>query len=611
MTDLADDLAPMGAGSPGRRKRFEPLATTSWALMANTITTSALGMAFWAIASRRYSPQELGESAALVSAMILLSTVSQLNLGMGLTRLLPQVQHHRWRPVVGAYALTAVVGAVLTVGFLALVPHLPSGFLFLAHDTGLGLALVGAVVLWNIFALQDAVLTSTRWAAAIPVENGLFGLLKLVVMVWLADGVIGHGVFFAWLVAMALLLAPVNGLIFGRVLPSRSGRRDALLETALPLAERRRITRYLATDYVAALLSQGSTAMLPLLVIGVLGRADNAYFYVAFLITAAVGALAHSLSTSLVAEGAHDEAGLTSLTRRSIVRYATFVAPAVVVAIVAAPLLLAPFGGDYADHGTTLLRLLLAGTIPQALVTLYLGVERVRARVGRVLGVEAATVVLVVSGAVLGMRWEGLVGLGLAWLVAQVIVAGLVVPRLWKAVHPTSANPTQPVTLSTVGATRSVIGPVGQRQARTPNGTEPAVSAAFPSSGDLVDVGAVLVTAVLLVVAGMGVGGSGAGLARIALALVFVSFVPGWTVLNHVRLAEGTSRLALSVALSLTLGSAMAVSSLWLHLWHPRALLDGMGATCILALVRHLAGGGDHPAPSLSRTPISAEGPVA
>ncbi|MHB8669974.1 MAG: phosphotransferase [Acidimicrobiales bacterium] len=411
-------------------RRFEPLAVTSWALMANTVATSALGVVFWAAASRLYSPQQLGEDAALVSAMILLSTVSQLNLSMGITRLLPQVQQSRWRPVVGAYALTAIVGSVLTAGFLTLAPRLSAGFAFLAQNPTLGLALLGAVVLWNIFALQDAVLTSARWAAAIPVENGLFGLLKIGVMIWLAHGLISHGVFFAWLLAMALLLVPVNGLIFGRVLPG-TGNRERSAPTVVPLDKRAVVARYLATDYVAALLSQGSSALLPLLVIAVLGRADSAYFYVAFLIAGAIGALAQSLSISLVVEGAYDETNLVSLARRSAARYLRFIAPAVIVLILATPLVLRPFGAAYVAHGTTLLRLLLAGTVAKAVVILYLGVERVRARVSRVLAAEAATLVLVSAGAILGMNLYGLAGVGMGWLVAQLSVAAVVTPRLW------------------------------------------------------------------------------------------------------------------------------------------------------------------------------------
>ena len=433
-TIVRDVIAPSPAGRTGRWRRVEPLAMTAWALMANTVTTSALGVVFWAVASRLYSPQLLGEDAALISAMILLSTVSQLNLGMGIPRLLPQVQERRWRPVLGAYTLTAFVGVVVTGGFLALVPRLSHGFAFIAQNSTLGLALVGAVVLWNIFALQDAVLTSARWTPVVPVENGLFGLLKIAVMVWLAGGLISHGVFFASLMAMVLLVVPVNVLIFKKVLPSTGGGGQDLLPTVIPLSERALVTRYLAVDYTAALLSQGSNALLPLLVIGVLGRADNAYFYVTFLIASAVGAMALSLTTSLVSEGAYDEANVVSLARRSAKRYVEFVAPGVAALILAAPLVLRIFGAAYVAHGTTLLRLLLAGTVAQAVVMLYLGVERVRARVSRVLAVEAATVVLVSTGGILGMRWDGLTGLGLAWLLAQLSMAAVVAPRLWRLI---------------------------------------------------------------------------------------------------------------------------------------------------------------------------------
>jgi len=442
--------APNAAGedptaSPAGRRRsgLGSLRVTAWALMANTVTTSGLGMVFWAVASRVYTPEELGEDAGLISAMILLSTVSQLNLSLGIPRLLPQVQNRRWRPVLGAYVLTAGVGIVLTAGFVGLAPRLSDGFDFLGDSVALGMALVATVVLWNIFALQDAVLTSARWAALIPVENGLFGLCKIGLMVLFANGLSDHGVFFSWLAAMAVLLLPVNSLIFLKVLPSAAGRADRSLGSVVAVGERAAVTRYLAVDYVAALLSQGSTALLPLLVIGVLGRADNAYFYVAFLIAAAVGALGQSLSTSVVVEGAYDEAALVSLVRRNVTRYACCIGPAVLVLIVAAPLVLRFFGAAYVTNGTVLLRLLLAGTIPQAVVMLYLGVERVRARVSRVLTAEAATLVLVCTGAIVGMGSHGLGGLGFAWLIAQTAVAAAVAPRLWRFVTGTGVH--QPV----------------------------------------------------------------------------------------------------------------------------------------------------------------------
>jgi hypothetical protein len=69
-------------------------------------------------------------------------------------------------------------------------------------------------------------------------------------------------------------------------------------------------------------------------------------------------------------------------------------------------------------------------------ITLYLGLERVRGRVTRVLAVEAALVVLVIGGAVVGMHTHGLVGVGVAWVGAHTVVAALVAPGFWRACRP-------------------------------------------------------------------------------------------------------------------------------------------------------------------------------
>lgn len=438
---LGTETAP--AAVPGAARRgFDPLAITSGALMANTAVTSVLGMLFWAVASRSYSPRQLGDDAALISAMMLLSVVSQLNLAMGIARLLPQVHARRWRPVAFAYGVTAVIAMVLTTIFVRVAPNVSEGFSSLSQHPLLAVALVGAVVLWNVFALQDAVLTACRWAIALPIENGLFGVLKIGLMVWLVPRFAGHGIFLGWLVAMAVMLLPVNALIFGRVLPAGTRPDAPPIVTALPLADRSRVTRYLAVDYVAALLSQGYTSVLPLLVVAFLGRAANAHFYIAFVIAGAVRAVAQSMSTSLVVEGAHDESELASLTRTSVRRYARYAVPGTALLVLGAGLLLRPFGSDYVQHGTTLLRLLLIATVPQAVVTLYLGVERVRARVRWVLATETATAVLVAVGVSVGMHSSGLVGVGAGWLAAQTLVAVLVIPRIWPVCRrPATAEP--------------------------------------------------------------------------------------------------------------------------------------------------------------------------
>jgi O-antigen/teichoic acid export membrane protein/GT2 family glycosyltransferase len=410
-------------GGAGRLRRAERLDSTALALMATTVTTSALGVAFWTIASRRYPAASVGRDAALISAMMLLSIVSQLNLGNGLTRLLPQFGRRRGRLVLTSYLVTGAVAAVLTGAFVLVAPSVSDSFSYLGGSWGLAVALVIAVVAWNVFALQDAALTSSLWARVLPVENGVFGVLKIVLVLAAGGMFAGHGIFAAWLAAMVVMLLPMNALLFGRALRGAGPRASVVPSRALAVSNRRSVVRYLSADYAAGLLSQGYNAVLPLLVISALGHATGAYFYVAFLIATAAASLAQSLSTSLIVEGAHDETRLAALARHSARRYFTSVVPGIAALGLLAPLLLAPFGAEYAERATPVLRLLLLGAIPQGVVAIYLGVERVRARMRRVIAVEALTVVLVSGGALVAMGPLGLAGVGVAWCLGHTAVA--------------------------------------------------------------------------------------------------------------------------------------------------------------------------------------------
>lgn len=97
---------------------------------------------------------------------------------------------------------------------------------------------------------------------------------------------------------------------------------------------------------------------------------------------------------------------------------------------------------------------------------------------------------------------------------------------------------------------------------------------------------AAAITAAALVAAALG----GASVPRALVILSWLITVPGWVVvaLLPVRL-DGTSRVALAVALSLAVTTSLASLSLWLEFWHPRALLYAAAAACFVGLATALA----------------------
>jgi O-antigen/teichoic acid export membrane protein len=405
------------------------------ALMGNTGVSSLLGLLFWVVAARLYRPQLVGQDAALLAAMMLLSNISLLSLGQGIPRLLPQLTDQRRLAVGLAYTSTGLVATLFTVGFIAVAPTLSPELGFLRQNPPLEVLLVAATVSWNVFTLQDAVLTGIRWAVLVPVENAIYALLKIgLLFVFVGDGGT-HGVLFAWLVALLPMLPVINWLLFARLLRSPAGQARQAPATAelLPISDRPRVLRFLAFDYVASLLATAGLRLPPLLVLTALGTESSAYFYVDFTIATSMYLLALAIGTSLVTEGAHDERALSSLARRALLGYGSLLSVACCLLALAAPIVLHPFGQAYVEHGTNLLRFLLAGCVPLTVVVIYLGVERVRGQAGRILAVQALSSIAVVAGIELLIHRAGLDGVGLAWLIGWSITGAVILPAAIQA----------------------------------------------------------------------------------------------------------------------------------------------------------------------------------
>ncbi|SDY92656.1 Membrane protein involved in the export of O-antigen and teichoic acid [Micromonospora pattaloongensis] len=423
-----------GSGSTGvarlREHLREPLNTNVYALMVNTVVSSALGMGYWALAARLYPAREVGTGAALISTMMFLSNLSQLNLNGTLARFLPGAGARGRRVVAYAYGASCTVALVLSGCFLLLGPAVAEGLGFLTRTPALALAFALCVAAWGVFTLQDSVLTAARGALWVPVENTAVGILKLVLLVLLAGALPGVGIFASWNLAVVAALVPINVLVFRRLLPRLGARRGTV-----GLPARRMLARFVAMDYLGFLFMQAGTNALPIIVTARLGAEANAVFYIGWLLGTSLELIAYHFGTSLTVEAAADESRLAAYTRTVLRRGFVLFAPAVVALCALAPLLLALFGTRYAADGPAVVRLFALAVLPKLVVVVFVAVCRVRRSVGRVIAVHAAASALVVSLSVLAMGGLGVTGVGVAYLTGQLIVAAAILPSLRRLVR--------------------------------------------------------------------------------------------------------------------------------------------------------------------------------
>ena len=400
-----------------------PLYRNAYALIFSSASTSVLGAAYWLLATHNYTADTVGLNSAAISAMTFLAGVSQLNLMSALARFIPEIGRGTDRFAIGSYLVTVVVAAVAGLVFiLGLNLWAPALYDFRSSPV-LALWFILSTMAYCVFILQDSVLTGLRQAVWVPVENVSFSLLKIALLVGFVGLLPQYGVFISWTVAVMAFLLPVNFLIFRRLIPAHV-RENQDRATSLQLKQ---VVQYVSGDYVGLLCWLAATTLLPVIVLREAGAVATAYFYLAWTIAYSLYLVSSGMGYSLLVEAARDRSKLRVYSYRAGIQCARLVVPSSIILALGAPYILQIFGSGYSAEGTTLLRLLALSAIPNIITALFTSIARAQRRVAAIVAVAATICTLVLTLSHIFMDVYGITGVGLAWLVSQVVVAGVIV----------------------------------------------------------------------------------------------------------------------------------------------------------------------------------------
>jgi O-antigen/teichoic acid export membrane protein len=451
----------------------DPEYRGSYALVANTIATSAIGAGYWAVAAHLLSPENLGRATSLISALMLVATLSQLNLSSIMMRFLPQMGSRTAGRLVNiSYLVTTLTALVGSAIFVLVLPRISSEWSFIGGSSFFMIIFAVSVVVWEIFTLQDAALIGLQRAGVVPVENVIYSLAKLALLV-IAVRILGStDVLFSWMIPLIVLIPVINWMIF-RCLRERSP------QDLAPGLGFRRLARFASVDFAGVIFGQVTGNVLPLLVISILGPDAAGAFYIVSLITSGVASVGINFATGMMVEAAAAPSRLPELTRGALKRCCITMVPATVVLVVGAHFILKIYGGSYVANTTTrLFQMLSLGLLPFCIETVAYSLDRIEGKPIRATLSQLAIAVITLGGSWALFGRFGINGVGIATLVAGIAVALVRLPtvvaalqgRAKVAAHPAraagaaqTANPGQPVKPAQPGREARLGGPAGRR----------------------------------------------------------------------------------------------------------------------------------------------------
>lgn len=387
-------------------------------IMLTTGVNSALGYLFWLVVARTYEAEEVGVAGALIAAMTVVAALADLGTSTALIQRLPGRRTAAdWsRTLTASVAAATVAGlAIAAVTAVAVIPNLSDDLSVVDSSPAYLVLFVVGVPLWSLSVVSDFLFVAERRTENMFARNLVFGVAKLAIVAALAIGGDDSalGVFAAWVAGCALSLGAGYALLLPRL---RHRYHPALAGVA---RETRAMATSFAGNYFITLGYLLTQFLVPLVVVIRLSAEDNAYFYVAWLLGGAFFVVTTSVGSALFAEGSHDPRSLAQQTGSAVRITAALTLPLMALFLAAGGPILELFGPEYADNGRTLLLVLTAAAVPDAVTGLYLARVRAEGRLAFPAWVSMGMAAIAVGGAWLLLPSMDLEGAGVAFLAAH------------------------------------------------------------------------------------------------------------------------------------------------------------------------------------------------
>ncbi|QDA32235.1 lipopolysaccharide biosynthesis protein [Thermococcus indicus] len=379
-----------------------PLYRNSLYITLAMFTTAVTGFVFWNVASRIYSPADVGVASSLVSILNLIFGVSMLGLNTALIRFYPEYRER----AVGSALVVSASFAFIVSGAYVLIARNSEDFseVFSLEFT---LAFIAFSVIGTSSNILGTAAIAMRKAKHRFIQNLLFGF-RFVLLYFLVSlgvsGIIGS-------FGLGLLLALIYGVMVLKDYISLSVDREYLSSAF----------RFSLGNYIANIANIAPNYLMPSIVLTMLSKEEAAYFFIAFTIGNLLLIVPNSINMSFFVEGSHGLANMKRALKKAIIFSYAYLAAISIFIWFFGRFILVFFGSEYV-RGLDLLRIVTLSGFLVVVVNFYVTILNIQKRVREVATIYILKAILFLGLSYLLVPRFGIVGVGWGWLGAYLLI---------------------------------------------------------------------------------------------------------------------------------------------------------------------------------------------
>lgn len=381
-------------------------------LMLSTFIMAVFGFFFWLINARLFTTEQVGLATTIISVMSLITSFSLLGLNVGLIRYLPKSKRRNDK-INTCFSATALVTIIISTLFLLGLKRFSPKLLFIKENLYYALLFIFFMVFSTSSAMIESIFIALRNTKFVLVKNTIFSILKLVLPFFLiALGT--YGIFSSWMVALIIGFG-VSFTILVRKFNYQP--QPVFYESII-----KKIGRFSFGNYIAGFLGGLPTMVLPLMITNMINPETTAYYYMAMMIASLLFVIPAATTQSLFAEGSHNGKELRQYVKKATKIIASILTPAILITVFFGKYILLAFGENYSAEGFRFLQLLAVSGGFMSVNRIFETILKVKHKIKELIFVS-----VVVALSILGLSYlfisKGLLGVGLAWIIGNMVVS--------------------------------------------------------------------------------------------------------------------------------------------------------------------------------------------
>lgn len=323
----------------------ESMVRNSVFLIMNIGITAVAGYGSLSLITRMYSVEAVGLSAAALSAISLVVTITQSGISYSLPRLLPTSKNR--------------VSMINTVHTAVLLATLVGSIIFLVTPFASKMYAIGGSLFAVIFVVIACTQAGASVLAVVLIADRESGKMAAANMVPNFMKIAAPPIFTSLGNMGAYLARIIYNAFYYLILLYMMLRRGHPFRLELKKEAARELGRFSAGIYVATIIGGLPQMLLPVVVLARMGAAQSAYWGIAMTVGTMLYQLPSSITQGLMPEISVRPRERGRLILRSTMLVAVIIIPTLILTYIATPLLLGLFGHSYTSQITSPLRWLI------------------------------------------------------------------------------------------------------------------------------------------------------------------------------------------------------------------------------------------------------------